>query len=75
MRPVISLSGTTETEEAFSYDGAGEWVADTAIDVWNATTDFVEDAGDWIAETASDAWDATTDFFEDVGGFFCELFA
>ena len=57
---------------------AGEWIADTAVEAWNATTDFVEDAGEWITETASDAgewiadtatdvWNATTDFVEDVG--------
>ena len=57
---------------------AGEWIADTAVEAWDATTDFVEDAGEWITETASDAgewiadtatdvWNATTDFVEDVG--------
>ena len=38
-RPVISLSGTTETEEA------GDWIAETANDAWNATTGFFEDVG------------------------------
>ena len=46
---------------------AGEWIADTAVEVWDATTDFVEDAGEWIADTAVEAWDATTDFVEDAG--------
>ena len=65
---------------------AGKWIGDTAVDVWDATTNFVEDAGEWIADTVSDAWEATTDFFEDagnavggffedVGGFFSGLFA
>lgn len=53
---------------------AGEWIADTAVEAWDATTDFVEDAGEWIADTASNAWNATTNFVEDageaVGGFF-----
>ena len=50
---------------------AADWIVedlpDIAANVWNATTDFVEDTGEWIADTASDVWDATTDFVEDAG--------
>ena len=38
--------------------------ADTATDIWDTTTDFVEDAGD-----------AVVDFFENAGGFFSGLFS
>ena len=50
---------------------AADWIVedlpDIAANVWNATTDFVEDTGEWIADTVSDVWDATTDFVEDAG--------
>ena len=84
---VVSINGKTGSEwlkegAAVVADGfvdAGQWVADTAVDVWNEATDIVEDAGEWIADTASDAWKATTDFFEDagnaVGNFFSGLFS
>ncbi len=84
---VVEINGKTGSEwikEGASVvaDGlvdAGQWIADTAVDVWNEAADIVEDAGDWIADTASDAWEATTDFFEDtgtaVGNFFSGLFS
>ena len=46
---------------------AGEWIADTAVEVWDATKDFVKDAGEWIADTAVEAWNATKDFVKDTG--------
>ena len=72
---VVTINGKTGSEwikegAAVVADGlvdAGQWVADTAVDVWNEATEIVKDAGEWIADTASDVWDATTDFVEDAG--------
>ena len=72
---VVEINGKTGSEwikegaavVADSLVDAGQWVADTANDAWNATTDFVEDAGEWVADEASKVWNATTDFVEDTG--------
>ncbi len=72
---VININGKTGSEwikegAAVVADGlvdAGQWITDTAVDVWNEATDIVEDTGEWIADTASDVWNATTDFVEDAG--------
>ena len=72
---VVTINGKTGSEwikegAAVVADGlvdAGQWGADTAVDVWNEATEIVEDASEWIADTASDVWDTTTDFVEDAG--------
>ena len=64
-----SIVGWVKEGAAVIADGlveVGTWIADTAVEAWDATTDFVEDAGEWIADTASDAWDAATGFVEDA---------
>ena len=72
---VVTINGKTGSEwikegAAVVADGlvdAGQWGADTAVDVWNEATEIVEDASEWIADTASDVWNAMTDFVEDAG--------
>lgn len=72
---VAEINGKTGSEwikdgAAVVSDGlvdVGEWVADTAVEVWDATTDFVEDTGEWIVDKANDAWEATTSFVETAG--------
>ena len=43
------LDGNMLSNVADRFVDAGEWIADTATDVWNATTDFVEDVGESIS--------------------------